>query len=47
MKNRKKMVQNVVEKIAIKIASADANTACPCITYQPKMPKAVQKLRKK
>ena len=46
MKKEKKLWQEVVEKVAIKIATADANTACPCITYQPKLPEAVQKLKK-
>ena len=46
MKKGKKIFQNVVEKIAIKIAKVDANTACPCISYQPKLPEAVKKLRK-
>lgn len=46
MKKGKEFIQNVVEKIAISIATVDANTACPCISYQPKMPKAVQGLKK-
>lgn len=46
MKKGKKVFQNVAEKIAIKIAKVDANTACPCISYQPKLPEAVKKLRK-
>ena len=46
MKKEKKMIKNIVENIAIKIATADAKTACPCITYQPELPKAVKKLRK-
>lgn len=36
----------LIEKIAIKIATQEANTTCPFISYQPKMPKAVKKLRK-
>lgn len=46
MKKEKKALQNAVEKIAIKVAKMDANTACPCISYQPKLPQAVKKLRK-
>ena len=46
MKKRKKIFQHAVEKIAIKVAKMDANTACPCISYQPELPKAVKKLRK-
>lgn len=44
MKNGK--MQRIIKMIAIKVAKMDANTACPCITYQPKMPDAVKKLRK-
>ena len=46
MKKGKKVFQDAVEKIAIKVAKMDANTACPCISYQPELPKAVKKLRK-
>lgn len=46
MKKEKKTFRNVMEKIAIKIAKVDANTACSCISYQPKLPEAVKKLRK-
>lgn len=42
----KKTVKKVIEEIAIKVAIADANTACPCISYQPKQPKSMKKLRK-
>lgn len=45
MKN-KKMVTKIIETIAIKVAIAEANATCPFINYQPKMPKAVKKLRK-
>lgn len=40
------MLKRVIEKIAIKVAKSDANAACPCVTYQPTVPKAVKKLRK-
>ena len=42
----KKLTTKLIETIAIKVAISDANAACPCVTYQPKMPKAVKKLRK-
>lgn len=41
-----KRVRNIIEKIAIKVAISDANTACPCISFQPKLPYAVKKLKK-
>lgn len=43
---KKKFLRRVVEKAAYKMAALEANTACPCIGYQPKEPKAVKKLRK-
>lgn len=43
---KEKMTKRLMEAIAIKVAMADANAACPCINYQPKMPKSVKKLRK-
>lgn len=43
---KEKMTKRLMEAIAIKVAMADANAACPCITYQPKLPKSVKKLRK-
>ena len=46
MKKEKRTFRKVVEKIAIKVAKTDANTACSCISYQPKLPEAVKKLRK-
>ncbi len=45
MKKDKKAL-SIVKKIAIRVARADANAACPCISYQPKMPDAVKKMRK-
>lgn len=46
MTKKKTVLKRVVEEIAIKVATADANAACPCLTYQPKVPTAVKKLRK-
>lgn len=43
---KKKSIRGMIENIAIKIAISDANAACSFISYQPKMPKAVKKLRK-
>lgn len=41
-----KKIKKIVEKVAVKMATAEANSACSCISYQPKMPKAVKRLRK-
>ncbi len=43
---REKKIKKMFEGIAIKVATLDANTACPCISYQPKQPKSMKKLRK-
>lgn len=40
-----KMGKSLV-KIATKIATIDANTACPYITFQPHKPDEVKRLRK-
>lgn len=39
-------VEKCVAALAIHAASLGANTACPCVGYQPKETKAVKKLRK-
>ena len=41
----KLIIKNVVEKLAFRIAIADANTTCSCISYQPIVPQSVKKLR--
>ena len=41
-----KELKKLIEKVAIKMAAKDANTACPYILYQPKLPESVKKLRK-
>lgn len=46
MEKKKTKAQRLLEMMAIKVATVDANTACPCITYQPKLPISVKKLRK-
>lgn len=43
---KEKLMKSIIEKAAIKIATMDANSACPCISYQPIVPKAVKRLRK-
>lgn len=40
-----KNVRKMLEVLAIKIATEDANTTCACITYQPKLPKAIKKVK--
>lgn len=42
----KQAVKKVTELVAIKIATRDANAACSYLTYQPKLPKAVKRLKK-
>ncbi len=42
---KKKKVQEIFKKVAIKVAKADANATCPCITYQAQLPDAVKKMR--
>lgn len=39
-------IKKLIEKVAIMVAISDANAACPCIHYQPKLPETVKKLRK-
>lgn len=39
-------IKKAVADMAKKSASMEANTACPCMNYQPKEPQAVKKLRK-
>lgn len=46
MKKEKRLMKSIVERMAVKIAVAEANTACPFITYQPKLPQTVKNLRK-
>ncbi len=43
---KEKLIKSIIEKAAIKIATMDANSTCPCISYQPIVPKSVNKLRK-
>lgn len=39
-------VKKALAEIAKKSASMEANTACPCINFQPKEPQAVKEMRK-
>lgn len=41
-----KIVKKAIADIAKKSAAMEANTACPCMNFQPKEPQAVKKLRK-
>jgi cyclic lactone autoinducer peptide len=40
------MVKKISEAVAVKIAVRDADFTCPCLTYQPKLPEAIKKIRK-
>ena len=46
MKKLTGTVKKTIAFLAKKTASIEANTACPCIGYQPKEPQNVKKLRK-
>ena len=39
-------IKKAIANMAIKSARMEANTACPCMNFQPKEPQAVKKLRK-
>lgn len=41
-----KCCKNLVYGLAKKVAERDANTACAFLSYQPKQPEKVKKLRK-
>ena len=43
---KEKRLKKIIEKIAVRAAKEDANTACPLFTYQPVQPPSVKKLRK-
>lgn len=44
--NKKNKLKGLLEKVAIKVATADANQACSYFVYQAKLPESVKKLRK-
>lgn len=46
MQNIKKTVKKAIVNMAKKSACMEANTACPCVNYQPKEPQDVKRLRK-
>ncbi len=39
-------VKKALAEIAKRAASMEANTACPCINFQPKEPQTVKEMRK-
>lgn len=41
-----KKIERIIVNAAIKSASVEANTTCPCYSYQPKEPPQIKKLRK-
>lgn len=43
--NLKKTIGKVMGQMAVSIAKMEANSACPYLSYQPKKPNAVKKLR--
>ena len=45
-KKIEKTTLSVLAAVSKKMAEVNANTACVCWMYQPKMPEAVKKLRK-
>ena len=46
MQKLKKTVKKVVVNMAKRSASMEANTACPCMNFQPKESQNIKKLRK-
>lgn len=46
MRKMKKTVKKIIADLAKKSACMEANTACPCMNFQPKEPQSVKKLRK-
>lgn len=43
----KVIIEQIIEKLAIKAAKKQANTTCAWITYQPEETEAIKKLRKR
>jgi len=43
---KKTKTSKVVAQMALLVAKAQANSTCPFAVHQPKLPKAVKKLRK-
>lgn len=44
--NKNGKMKKMLEKLALCIAAADANSSCACITYQPKQSEVIKKLRR-
>lgn len=42
----KNSVNEIISKAALAVAKVNANSTCPFLFYQPKVPKTVKKLRK-
>lgn len=42
----KNYLRKMMEQIAFQVAKRDVNRTCPCVTYQPKLPEAVKKLKR-
>ena len=43
---KQSLILKMVAKTAEKTCARQSNTSCPTLTYQPKMPEAVKKMRK-
>lgn len=46
MQKLKKTVKKAIANMAKRSACMEANTACPCMNFQPKEPQGIKKLRK-
>lgn len=44
--NLKERIVGYIGKAAISVAKMEANSSCPYLSYQPKKPDAVKRLRK-
>ncbi len=42
----KEVMKKILEELAIRVAVNDTKMVCPFISYQPKLPEAVKKLKK-
>ena len=48
MKNKKKnLMKRSAEAVAMAVVKIEVNSTCPFTIYQPELPDAVQRLRKK
>lgn len=46
MKQVSKKCGSMLAEMARKVTTTSANTACPFLTYQPRLPESAKKLRK-